>query len=156
MLVYDVPGKGAFSLENLVLDLNGTIALDGVLLPGVKQRIERLRDKLRIFLVTSDTFGTGAGIADDLGIQLTVVDQYRGGDDKLRFVRELGGRITAAIGNGTNDGPMFSEAELSIAILGSEGCAVKSMMQADILVKDICDALDLLLIEKRLVASLRP
>ncbi|MGE5403829.1 MAG: ATPase P, partial [Candidatus Saccharibacteria bacterium] len=110
MLVYDIPGRGVLTVENLILDLNGTIALDGVLVPGVKARIEKLREKLRIFLVTSDTFGTGAGIADDLGIHATVVDQYRGGDDKLRFVREIGSQVTAAIGNGTNDGPMFSEA----------------------------------------------
>jgi hypothetical protein len=35
-------------LEHLVLDYNGTLAVDGELLPGAKRRLARLAGRLRI------------------------------------------------------------------------------------------------------------
>jgi hypothetical protein len=52
-----IPGFGRLSLEHLVLDYNGTLAVDGKLLPGVKARLARLSGMLRIHVVTADTFG---------------------------------------------------------------------------------------------------
>jgi soluble P-type ATPase len=59
------------------------------------------------------------------------------------------------IGNGGNDQLILKEAGLGIAILGDEGISVTAMKNADILVKTISDALDLLLKPKRLIATLR-
>lgn len=42
MLELEIPGWGEAAIENLVLDYNGTIALDGELLPGAAERIERI------------------------------------------------------------------------------------------------------------------
>jgi hypothetical protein len=35
MLAVDIPGFGRFELDHLVLDYNGTLALDGRLVPGL-------------------------------------------------------------------------------------------------------------------------
>ena len=37
MIEIDVPGFGALRLEHLVLDYNGTLACDGMLLEGVHE-----------------------------------------------------------------------------------------------------------------------
>ena len=59
------------------------------------------------------------------------------------------------VGNGNNDIDMLKNAELGIAIIGKEGCSVKSLLSADIVVNNIIDAINLLLNEKRMIATLR-
>ena len=44
---------------------------------------------------------------------------------------------------------------LAIAVIGAEGCFAKNLSEADIVVTNILDALDLLLRENRLRATLR-
>jgi soluble P-type ATPase len=43
----------------------------------------------------------------------------------------------------------------SIVVIGDEGCAVKTLANADVVCANIRDALDLLLVPTRLVATLR-
>lgn len=150
-----VPGVGQFSLSNLVLDMNGTITTDGQLNPGVKWRIDQLKEKFNIYLLTSDTFGTAATVARELGIEMQVVDPESGGIQKKEFVARIGSKETAAVGNGFNDFLMLQEAGLSVAVLGPEGSSAKALQSAMIVVRDIRDALDLFLDEKRFIAALR-
>lgn len=53
-----IPGRGALSLEILVLDYNGTLALDGQMFESVRESIQQLSSFLEIHILTSDTFGT--------------------------------------------------------------------------------------------------
>jgi soluble P-type ATPase len=57
MIEITIPGRGKLILEHLVLDVNGTLVLDGVLLEGVVRRIGSLRNRLEIHLLTADTHG---------------------------------------------------------------------------------------------------
>src|SRR5690349_20548707 len=57
MLTLDIPGRGTLALERLVLDVNGTIAEDGHLIPGVKERLNRIARSLEVVMVTADTHG---------------------------------------------------------------------------------------------------
>ena len=45
---------------------------------------------------------------------------------------------------------------LSIPVVGPEGAAATALSEADITCRDICDALDMLLDQKALIATLRP
>ena len=47
MLTVNIPGRGALSLSHLILDYNGTIALDGLVLEGVRPRLEALARRVR-------------------------------------------------------------------------------------------------------------
>ena len=56
----DIPGHGPLPLRHLVLDYNGTLALDGNLVPGVAERLTELAaapGALRVHVITADTFG---------------------------------------------------------------------------------------------------
>ena len=64
-----VPGNGDFDIQNLLLDLNGTLCIDGKLVEGVKERIERLRNDYNLILLSGDTRGGAAELAKELGIQ---------------------------------------------------------------------------------------
>jgi soluble P-type ATPase len=74
---------------------------------------------------------------------------------KLRVLESLDPTRTVAIGNGNNDHLILKEAALGIAVLGEEGMSILAMKDADIVVKDISNALDLFLKPKRLIATLR-
>jgi soluble P-type ATPase len=151
-----VPGREInLKIKNLVLDLNGTISVDGILVAGVESRIALLKKELEIYLLTSDTLGCGSVIAEELGILVFKVGNEQGGEDKLDFLNTLGAEETIVIGNGYNDRYVLEHAALSIAVIGGEGCCVQALQKADIVVKDILDALDLLLKPLRIVATLR-
>ncbi len=156
MLTYDIPGQGTLRLETLVLDLNGTIAIDGVIIPGVSERVERLKAQgLDVYLLTADTRGNGAAIATTLGVNL---HRLAAGDEKKlkqEFVEQRGADRTAAIGNGANDAGMLQTAALGVVVLQAEGAAIAAWQAADVIVPNILAALDLLLKPKRLIATIR-
>jgi len=76
-------------------------------------------------------------------------------EEKANFISQLGSQNTICIGNGANDVGMFREAALAIAVIGKEGCAVKALKEADIVVNDIQDAFNLVLNPSNLIAALR-
>lgn len=155
MLEIAIPGRKTLHLEYLLLDLNGTITTAGGLINGVKEKIGQLQGKLEIFLLTADTYGLGREIADELEIRVVKVSGASGGVDKSNFLNSLGAEKVVAIGNGFNDRLMLAEAELSVAIIGAEGCCLEALMNSDIVVKSIADALDLLINPIRIIATLR-
>jgi soluble P-type ATPase len=152
----DVPGWVCLRLEHLVLDVNGTLAMDGGLIPAVADRLEALGRQVDCHLISADTYGRLDAIAADLGVRAVRLD--RGVPEavqKAAFVRSLGAARVVAVGNGANDIAMLREAALGIAVLGPEGLAMAALNAADVLTGSIEDALDLLLKPQRLVATLR-
>jgi soluble P-type ATPase len=152
ILAVDIPGRGRLELAHLVLDVNGTLTDRGMLIAGVAERLERVAAQLDVHLLSADTFGRLDGVARELGAAPTVVST---GEDKARFVAELGPERCAAIGNGANDEAMLAAAGLGIAVIGAEGAAAAAVRAADVICGSILDAFDLLLDEKALVATLR-
>jgi len=71
-------------------------------------------------------------------------------------VVELGAEHCAAIGNGANDAAMLKAACIGIAVLGGEGVATSALRAADVLCGSMGEALDLLIHEAGLAATLRP
>jgi soluble P-type ATPase len=155
MIHLDIPGRRPCTFEHLTLDLNGTLALDGDLLPGVASRLATLSAHLTIYLLTADTGGNAVEIGDRLGISLALIEPGDEARQKQAFVERLGAAHVVAIGNGANDAGMLSAAALGIAVLGPEGLAPETMCAADVMVNRIEDGLDLLLHPRRLVATLR-
>ena len=155
MLEVTIPGRGVYRFEHLVLDLNGTIAVDGEIVEGVEERLLRLGDVLDVAIVTADTHGSADRLEDSLGIRIYCISE--GGEDlqKLALLRRLGPEKTVSIGNGSNDVPMLRDSALSICVVGGEGAAVEALMTSHLSVSDINAALDLLLNVDRLVATLR-
>lgn len=155
MLRIEIPGRQVLELEHLVLDVNGTLAVDGVLLDGVEDAINELKKELDITLLTADTFGRGAELADRLGVRLKVLIPGDERKQKEACIRQLGEASCAAIGQGANDEWMLKRAALGICVLSKEGTAVATLRAADIVARDGVEALQLLCHPRRLVATLR-
>jgi len=155
MITISIPDYRDLSLEHLVLDMNGTLARDGILLPGVKNLIARLQRLLVIHLITADTHGGGEEAARALQVVYHKMRPGPGGPQKLALLHELGPERVVAIGNGANDALMLKEAALGIAVNGGEGSALAAILAADVHTSNILDALDLLLHPDRIRATLR-
>lgn len=155
MVEVTLPGDATLRLEHLVLDFNGTLACDGVLIEGVADRIARLAEALKIHVLTGDTFGTAAAALAGLPCGVQVLQSTAQGEAKRDYVAALGAAGVACIGNGRNDRLMMGEAALAIAVVQSEGACSATLAAADVVAPHIRDALDLLLRPTRLTATLR-
>lgn len=155
MIEVDIPGYGKLELAHLVLDYNGTLAVDGRLLPGVAETINQLAEQLTIHVLTADTFGSVrtelAGSCCTIGI-LPAKQQDLA---KRVYVNNLGAKQCVAMGNGRNDRLMLQAVALGIALLQEEGTAVATLTAADVVCRNIHEALALLLNPRRLIATLR-
>jgi P-type E1-E2 ATPase len=155
MIAFDIPGSGSYRLEHLVMDVNGTLAVDGQLIDGVAAKIMSLHNQINIHLLTADTHGKQSMIDQQLG--LTAIRVMPGGESlqKADYVRRLGSESVAAIGQGANDAEMLAVARLGICVMSVEGVATKSLLAADLIAPTILSALELLENPKRIVATLR-
>lgn len=155
MIELTIPGRGELRIEHLVMDVNGTLALDGALLDGVAKRVGALRDRLEIHLLTADTHGRQSVIDQLLNLEALRIRGGREAEQKAEYVRSLGAERVAAIGQGANDALMLREAALGICVMSLEGLAVETLTASDLLMPDILSALDLFDKPLRLIASLR-
>lgn len=155
MIEIEVPGHQTLALEHLVLDVNGTIAVGGALVPGVAEAVEALGAALHVVAITADTHGTAGRLREVLGIDVHVIGPGEESRQKLDFVRELGAAGVVAVGNGANDALMLEEAALGIAVIGGEGASATALASADIVTVSVLDALALLAQPARIAATLR-
>ena len=137
---------------HLVLDFTGTLSHGGILIPGVGERLQRLAGDLQITVLTADTFGTVAREMADLPVAVRIIADGR---EKAGIVAGMGPDEVIAVGNGRNDIPMMDVAGIGIAVLGPEGSAADLLQAADVVTRDINDALDLVIDPLRMKATLR-
>lgn len=155
MLEIAIPGGESLRLDHLVADFNGTLARDGILLPGVADAFWNLAERLDLHVVTADTHGGARAALAGLPCQLAILPE--GGQDaaKLAYLDRLGAARCVALGNGRNDRLMLAAARLGIAVIEAEGVAVETLLAARIAAPGIAAALGLLLNPARLTATLR-
>jgi soluble P-type ATPase len=155
MIEIVIPGYRTLNIQHLVMDYNGTLALDGYLLAGVRARLEKLADNLHLHVVTADTFGHAREELQGIACEITILPEEKQAEAKRAYIQKLGREQVAAIGNGRNDRLMLKEAALGMAVVQAEGAAAETCSAANLLLPDILTALDILLNPKRLIATLR-
>ncbi|MGA1867493.1 MAG: HAD family hydrolase [bacterium] len=155
MLEIDIPGRDTIYLDNLLMDFNGTLAVDGYLIEGVAQKLRELSAQLNLMILTADTFGLVEESCKDLPVTIQKIAKGEEQAQKCDVLKRMGGSHTAAIGNGSNDCLMLQEAVLGICVMGGEGTSLKTFSSADICVPDIITALKLFLNPTRIIATLR-
>jgi len=112
-----------------------------------------------VYVLTADTGQTldrlTEQLVEDCGIEIHRLESGRGDIQKLAFLERLGRDKTVAIGNGCNDALMLREARLGLCIIGTEGASIDALMASDAVFFNICDAIDIFLKPKRMIATLR-
>jgi soluble P-type ATPase len=155
MIEVEIPGYKTLQFRHLVLDYNGTLAVDGELLEGVKDALKGLAEGLQVHILTADTFGKVRSRVQGIPCEISILAVDNQDTGKLDYVKGLGAEHTVCMGNGRNDRLMLKEAALGIAIILEEGAATQTLVAADIVCTTILSALELLTNPLRLTATLR-
>lgn len=150
-----IPEYKKLEIDTLFLDFNGTIAVDGVIPAEVRQLLTRLATEFSIYILTADTNGNAKEQCQGLPVVLQTFPTGNAREYKRELVKATGSRRCVAIGNGRNDELMLREAVLSIAVMDREGMYGRLFKEADICVRSMQEALELLLFPNRIVAGLR-
>jgi soluble P-type ATPase len=159
-IAIEVPGFGWLRIERVVTDYTGTLSFGGKLVDGVAERLRRLREKVEIHVVTSDSMGTTERELAGLPLDVHLLGPGKRHDVlKKNHAKKLRPARIAALGNGNNDALLLRSVRdaggLAIAVDNGEGCAVRAMQSANVFIVGIANALDLLLDPMRLKATLR-
>ncbi len=155
MLEIDISGFGSVKLEYLVSDFTGTLSVDGILLPGIGEKLNEIAQFLEIHILTADTFEKACAEPESINCKINIIKGENLDIQKEDYIKNLGAEKVVALGNGMNDRRMLKTARLGIAVTEGEGCAVDALIAADIHVRSIAEGLDLLLNPKRFKATLR-
>ncbi len=137
-----------------MFDYNGTIAIDGVLIPGVREALRSLAGRAGIHVITADTFGFVT--LQVSGIDCEVVIIPPGARHKASWISSRNSGCSTpcswAMGQRSADA---QHAAIGIAVLQEEGLATAALSAADLVVKDILDVFALLKTPERIMATLR-
>lgn len=151
----NIPGFGPVRLSHLVSDFTGTLSVDGRLIPGVREQLNKIAGFLKVHILTADTFGMAKTELEGINCEIHILEGINHDAQKESYVKQLVAEHVIAFGNGNNDRKMLKAARVGIAVCLKEGCATDSIKAADIFVSSITDGLDLLLNPNRMKATLR-
>lgn len=152
-VIYDIPGQNQLEIKTLILDLNGTLSVAGTVPEGIKERLDQLKSKgFKVLFLTGNTRNDADELAVSLGIEWKLA---KNAEDKKNLALELEPDTCASIGNGHIDLELMKAVKLRIVTLQAEGVHVQTLLNSDIVIPTINDALDLFIDEQRLIATLR-
>jgi soluble P-type ATPase len=131
----------------------GIIELSDVLKPGIRDRIQQLRQiGIRTVMVTGDNPVTAGAIAAEAGVDSFVAEAKP--EDKLRLIQheQAQGRLVAMTGDGTNDAPALAQADVGLAMHSGTMPAKEAANLID-LDSDPTELIDLVAIGKQMLIT---
>lgn len=157
MRIIDIPNYGKITISNVIFDVNGTIQFKGRVSRKIIKRIKKLKKFYNIYLISADTRGNLNELAKILQVNYIRISSptTSEAEAKNNELLKLGKGETVTIGNGINDNLMLKNAIIGIAIIGEEGSTQQTLLNSDIIFTKIIDAIDFLLDEKIMIATLR-
>ena len=134
----------------------GLIAIKDEVKESSKQAISELRNKgIKVIMLTGDNRKTAEAIAKEVNVDEVISDVHP--EDKQKVINSLktnDKNLVAMVGDGVNDAPALTSADLGIAIGGGSDIAIES---ADIVLlrNDLLDVLNVISLSKRVINTIK-
>ena len=111
----------------------GVVVLEDILKPHMSERFERLRKMgLRTVMITGDNPLTAATIAKKAGVDDFLAEATP--ETKLAYIKkeQVGGKLVAMMGDGTNDAPALAQADVALAMNAGTQAAKEAANMVDL------------------------
>jgi len=154
MMIIGRPGRAPLEIESVLIDFEGTLAMDRRVPPKAKDKINLLSKRLKIFILTQAPREVVEKALRRTEAEVIYLKEGDASREKLDLLRHLGTDRTVAIGNGFDDASLIEEAALGICVIGKEGTATEAIEKADVVVLNVLDGLDFILKPLRQKATL--
>lgn len=134
----------------------GLIAVKDEVKESSKQAISELRNKgIKVIMLTGDNRKTAEAIAKEVNVDEVISDVHP--EDKQKVINSLktnDKNLIAMVGDGVNDAPALTSADLGIAIGGGSDIAIES---ADIVLlrNDLLEVLNVISLSKRVINTIK-
>ena len=92
-MTIEIPHYKILELKHLVLDYNGTLAKDGILIKEASPLLHALGEQYSIHVITSDTFGTVQAQLKGLDITVKVLHSDDHTEEKSDYIQSLGATL---------------------------------------------------------------
>ena len=154
MITMERPGQEPLRIEYILIDFEGTLAVDRRVDPKAKDKMNLLSRRTKIYVLAQGQDQVAKEVLKKVTAEVVHLKEGESSQGKLNLLNELGPQRTVAIGNGLDDVAMVENAGLGICVISREGTASEMLEKADLVVANILDALDFLLKPMRQQATL--
>jgi potassium-transporting ATPase ATP-binding subunit len=113
LVVAEIQGRNGTGKARLL----GVIELKDIVKSGMRERFEQMRQMgIRTIMITGDNPLTAAAIAKEAGVDDFLAQATP--ETKMKLIKEqqIGGRLVAMTGDGTNDAPALAQADVGVAM----------------------------------------
>jgi soluble P-type ATPase len=145
MISIQRPGMESLDIHFVLIDFEGTLAMDGRVHPKAKDKVNLLSKRATIIILTKSNREKVEEALRKMRAEILYVTEGDSSQQKLNALQRLGAHQTAVIGNGLDDVRIMEQAGLGMCVIGKEGASAEAMAKADLVVTHVLDALDFLL-----------
>jgi len=154
MISIQRPGMESLDIHFVLIDFEGTLAMDGRVHPKAKDKVNLLSKRATITILTKSNREKVEETLKKMKVEILYVTEEDSSQQKLNVLQRLGPHQTAVIGNGLDDVRIMEQAGLGLCVIGKEGSSAEAVVKADLVVTNVLDALDFLLKPMRQRAAL--
>ncbi len=147
-------GMENLDIHYVLIDFEGTLAMDSRVHPKAKEKVNLLSKRATIYILTKSNREKVEKSLRKMKVDIVYVTEGDASQQKLNVLQRLGPHLTAVIGNGLDDLQMMDQAGLGMCVIGKEGSSAEAVAKADLVVTNVLDALDFLLKPLRQRATL--
>jgi soluble P-type ATPase len=145
MISIQRPGMESLDIHFVLIDFEGTLAMDGRVHPKAKDKVNLLSKRVTITILTKSNREKVEETLRKMRAEILYVTEGDSSQQKLNALQRLGAHQTVVIGNGLDDVRILEQAGLGMCVIGKEGASAEAMAKADLVVTHVLDALDFLL-----------